>query len=139
MNLRKMRGYVGLSGILGSALLLGVTAAPAQTPLPRTEEEFNKMMGFTTAQKNKFAEINKKYNPQLQAIQTKYEPQVRKLQQQLVALQQKAQADAKPIMTKREAEIKSVLTPAQAAKLKDLEAQRVKMMQQMQQGGGAPR
>lgn len=117
-----------------AALLLLATQAPAQTPtMPRSQAEFEQMIGLTPDQKKKMEAVNKKYQPQMQAIQKKYQPQFEALQKQMAALQQKAQKEAQPVMTKQKTEIEAILTPAQRKKIQDFEA-----MARQQQGGGMP-
>jgi ABC-type uncharacterized transport system substrate-binding protein len=128
----------------------------AQQPKGKTLAE---VLGLNADQKKKIEAIDKKYLPKVKSIGDKYKPQVAPLEQQMaalrkefeakakpiqekaVALQKKANLELEPVMTARRKEVEAILTPAQREKVKKLDAERAKQIQQLmdrmkgQQGG----
>ena len=123
---------------LGVALLAGTAAiAGAQAPAPGAMQQgagggrgFNRTLNgieLTEAQKGKVAEINAKYQPELQAIR-----------ESMQGGGDRAQAFTKmqAINDKRNPEIRAVLTPDQQVIFDKNLAEQKARMDQMRQGGG---
>jgi Spy/CpxP family protein refolding chaperone len=121
---------------LGVALLAGTAAiAGAQAPAAGAMQQgggrgFNRTMNgieLTEAQKGKVAEINAKYQPELQAIR-----------ESMQGGGDRAQAFTKmqAISDKRNPEIRAVLTPDQQVIFDKNLAEQKARMEQLRQGGG---
>jgi len=127
---------------LGVALLAGTTAiAGAQAPAAAQQQGgpggggrgFNRTLNgieLTEAQKGKVAEINAKYQPELQAIR-----------ESMQGGGDRAEAFTKmqAINDKRNPEIRAVLTPDQQVIFDKNLAEQKARMEQMRQGGGPGR
>jgi Spy/CpxP family protein refolding chaperone len=129
---------------LGVALLAGSTAVAgaqaATTPAPRQQGGpgggrggFNRTMAgieLTEAQKAKFAEINAKYAPEMQAIRESM---------QSGGDRADAMKKMQALREKSSPEIRAILTAEQAAIYDKNLAEQKARMEQMRQGGGPNR